>query len=95
MRPKKLSDAEVQAKLETLPGWAREGDSIRRELECQSYGAACALVLQTALAAERLDHHPDIAWSYRRVTVSLSTHDAGGLSELDFTLARQIESFSR
>lgn len=94
MRPQALTEDQIRTQLAGLPRWRREGDAIVAEFECRSYGAACGLVMQTALAAERLDHHPDVTWRYRKVSFLLSTHDAGGLSALDFSLAAQIESFA-
>ena len=92
MTPRRLSEDEVKERLAALPGWSRSDDTISRSYSCQSYTAACALLVRAAFAAERLDHHPDVVWRYREVTFTLSTHDAGGLSQLDFDLAAALDA---
>lgn len=92
MARKRLEEAEIEQRLVSLPHWAREGDALVRTVECESYPAACALLLRVAFAAEKRDHHPDVQWSYRKVRFTLSTHDLGGISELDFLLAGDIDA---
>jgi 4a-hydroxytetrahydrobiopterin dehydratase len=89
-----LSDSEINAGLETLgPVWRRAGGAIVAELECGDFAAVIALVNRIAAEAERVDHHPDILiHGYRRLTVTLTTHSAGGLTARDFALARSINS---
>ena len=91
-RPKKLSDAELAEGLKALPAWRVEGGQLRRTVEARSFWGAIALVNQVAEHAERLDHHPDIAIAYRKVSFGLETHDVGGLSALDLELARRIDA---
>ena len=86
-----LSDADVQAALATLPGWARRGDEIEKAFECGSFAGAVAFVVRIGFLAEQLDHHPDLDVRWRKVRVALTTHDAGGLTTKDFDLARRIE----
>ena len=87
-----LTDEQVSAGLATLDGWERDGDAITKTYRAGSYTEAVAFVVQMAFAAEKANHHPDIAWSWVNVTVSLSTHDAGGLTQNDLDLAAAIES---
>ena len=87
----------VQAALADCPGWTLASDRkrITREFRFASFSEAFGFMTRTALVAEKLDHHPDWTNSFRTVSVSLSTHDAGGLTELDFQLARSMSRFAR
>jgi 4a-hydroxytetrahydrobiopterin dehydratase len=85
-----LSDAEVQERMSQLNGWTVAGKTIQQTYKFKDFVEAIAFVNQLVEPAEAAGHHPDIAISYNRVTVSLSTHDAGGLTEKDFALAQQI-----
>jgi 4a-hydroxytetrahydrobiopterin dehydratase len=86
-----LADAEITARLATLPGWAREGDEIVKTFDCGTFAAAIAFVVRIGFFAERADHHPDLDVRWKRVKVALTTHDAGGLTANDFDLATEIE----
>jgi 4a-hydroxytetrahydrobiopterin dehydratase len=90
-RPERLDDDRVTARLGELPGWERTGDEIVKTFELPSFPEAIAFVTRVADRAEAADHHPDLDIRYRKVRVALSTHDAGGLSDLDFDLATEIE----
>ncbi|MBX0330055.1 4a-hydroxytetrahydrobiopterin dehydratase [Oscillochloris sp. ZM17-4] len=83
----KLSDDEVETRLEDLVGWARQGDLIVKTYKMPSFPAALAFVINVGFLAEAAGHHPDIDIRYNKVTLSLTTHDAGGLSAKDFDLA--------
>jgi 4a-hydroxytetrahydrobiopterin dehydratase len=85
-----LSDSEIARRLDRLPEWERHGDAIRRTFTFADFGEAMAFVNRVAELAEAQDHHPDIDIRYSKVTLTLSTHDAGGLTERDFTLAGKI-----
>ena len=74
------------------PGWELDGNTIRKRFRCASFTAAIAFVDKVAAIAEAADHHPDITIHYDRVTLTLSTHAAGGLTERDFALAAEIET---
>lgn len=74
-----------------LPAWAGDVTSIHREYRFASFSAAFGFMTRAALAAERLDHHPDWTNVYSRVAVTLATHDAGGVTELDFRLAETLD----
>jgi len=90
-RPTALDDDQISTRLSTLPGWERVGDEIVKTFELPTFPDAIAFVGRIAERAEAADHHPDLDIRYRKVRVALSTHDAGGLTELDFDLAAEIE----
>ncbi len=83
-----LTDAEVARELALLPGWSRAGQAIEREFVFEGFPAAVAFVQRLVPGAEAAGHHPDIAIHYRRVTVSFTTHDEGGLTGRDVDGAR-------
>ena len=85
-----LSESEIAGRLARLPGWERQGQAIRRTFSFADFGAAMAFVNRVADLAEAMDHHPDMDIRYSRVTLTLSTHDAGGLTERDFDLAARV-----
>jgi 4a-hydroxytetrahydrobiopterin dehydratase len=89
-RPAQLSDRDVTAALGRLPGWERAGDEIVRTFECVSFPDAIAFVVRIGFFAEQANHHPDLDIRWRKVRVALTTHDAGGLTELDVELAQKI-----
>ena len=88
----RLSDEDVQAALADLTGWElEEGRSaITRQFTFKDFNETFGFMTQVALQAERMDHHPEWVNIYNRVEITLSTHDAGGLSERDIQLARFI-----
>lgn len=90
-----LTESEIERRLADLRGWQREGGSIRRTFELSSFPSAIAFVNRVAGLAEEADHHPDIDIRYRRVTLTLSTHSAGGLTAKDLEMARQIDRLSQ
>ena len=89
-RPQKLPDAEIEERLAGLEGWTREGDEIVTEFQLQDFVAAVGLIAQIGVLAERMNHHPTLTNTYNRVGVALNTHDAGGITEYDFSLAAEI-----
>ncbi|MBM3140691.1 MAG: 4a-hydroxytetrahydrobiopterin dehydratase [Chloroflexi bacterium] len=86
----KLSDERVRAGLAGLAGWAREGDEIVREFQFADFVAAMGFIAQVGVLAERANHHPSLSNVYNRVRIALSTHDAGGITERDLALAKEI-----
>ena len=92
-RPK-LSDDEVRDGLARLPGWEREGDTIVKVYELESFPAVVDFVGRIAELAEAANHHPDLDIRYRKVRVALSTHDEGGITEKDVALATEIEALA-
>jgi len=87
-----LTDSEIQERLSRVPGWERWGGEIRRTWAFADFRAAMAFVNRVADLAETAGHHPDIDVRYSKVTLVLSTHDAGGLTARDFALAESIGS---
>lgn len=92
---RRLDAAEVDAELGALPGWSRDGDALRCELEFASFAAAVAFTNRVAEVAEQLDHHPEWTVRYRRVALCTTTHDAGGLTRRDVDLARRLDELAR
>jgi 4a-hydroxytetrahydrobiopterin dehydratase len=92
--PARLSDLEIQRALGSLPGWSRRGDVLTKIYAWPTFAAGIEFVNRVARAADAADHHPDIDIRYTKVTCTLSTHDAGGITEADLTLARRIEEIS-
>ena len=87
----KLTDDEIAEALASLPEWRRDGDALAREFVFPTYMDGIAFVHRVAEAAEAADHHPDLFVGWRRVTCTLSTHDAGGITRADVRLATQID----
>lgn len=88
-----LGSEEVQDGLRTLAaGWSVAGQALVRTVEFGSFPTAVRFITELAPIAERLDHHPDLRLSWRTVELSLSTHSAGGLTALDFELARELDA---
>jgi 4a-hydroxytetrahydrobiopterin dehydratase len=87
-----LNDAEIEERLGGLSGWERDGDSIRRVYECGDFVGSTDFVAAMVEPAEAMGHHPDLEISWDKVTVSLSTHSEGGITESDFELAREIDA---
>jgi len=89
----KLTGAARQAALDRLDGWneAEGRDAIRKEFRFADFNAAFAFMTRVALKAERMDHHPEWFNVYNRVDITLATHDAGGVTELDVKLAAFID----
>jgi 4a-hydroxytetrahydrobiopterin dehydratase len=87
-----LTETEIEERLARLPGWERRGNEIRRTWAFADFRGAMAFVDRVADLADSADHHPDIDIRYSKVTLALSTHDAGGLTARDFDLAEAIGS---
>ncbi len=88
----RLSDDDARARLAGLSGWRIEDGRLRKRYTFDSFALAIAFVDRVARLADAADHHPDILVEYRHVTLTLTTHDAGGLTEGDFSLAAQIDA---
>jgi len=87
-----LTDNEIQTKLQSLSNWTQDGKTITTTKKFDGFPSAIAFVNKLVDPAEAAGHHPDLSISYNKVTISLSTHDAGGLTQKDFDMAKQIES---
>lgn len=86
----RLGDAEIQRRLQDLSGWSLEGGRLSRDLKFSSFADAFAFMTRCSFEIEKLDHHPEWTNTYRTLTISLSTHDAGGVTALDFELASRM-----
>ena len=87
-----LSDDEITAALAGLPSWTRTGNSISRTVELADFRAAMLFTGAVAYMAEKANHHPDILIEWNKVTLTLSTHSAGGLTAADMTLAGHLDA---
>ena len=90
----RLSDGEIEERLSGLSGWERDGDAIKREFELSDFKGSVDFVNRLTPEAEEMNHHPDLEISWNKVTVELSTHSEGGLTENDFELARRISALA-
>jgi len=89
-----LSDAEIRQVLRQLSGWKQDGKAIRREFQFENFVKAMEFVNQVAEAAEAVNHHPDILISYNHVTLTLVSHDSGGVTQRDIKMAGRINEMS-
>jgi 4a-hydroxytetrahydrobiopterin dehydratase len=89
-----LSDDAISAGLATVPAWSRAGSSITCVVTLADFRAAMLYTGAVAYLAERANHHPDLLIQWNKVTLTLSTHSAGGLTGADFALARQISALA-
>ena len=90
----KLSDADIQAKLSGMPGWAVADGKLHREYKFKDFVQAFGFMTSAALVSESMNHHPEWFNVYGRVDIALTTHDAGGISERDFALAELINRYA-
>lgn len=89
-----LTDNQIEAELTKNPEWSQIGDMIQRTYQFADFIAAMKFVDRVAVAAEKAQHHPDILIRYSRVTLSMTTHDANGISHKDFALAAECDKFA-
>ena len=90
----KLSEAEVVSRLSEVQGWELVDGKLSKTFVFGSFVNAFGFMASVALTAESMNHHPEWSNVYNRVSISLTTHDAGGISDLDFTLAQRIENIA-
>ena len=88
----RLTPKEIKAGLETVPEWGRKGKNLHRVYQFEDFPAAIRFVDKVAREAEKAWHHPDIDIRWNKVTLTLTTHDEGGLTEKDFDLARKFDA---
>lgn len=94
LRMAKITSEEARQKLQALPGWALEVDTIKRQFTFSGFPEAVAFIVRLGFAAEAVDHHPDLLVNYKRVTVAYSTHSEGGLTDKDFAGAKAATSLA-
>ena len=86
----KLTETEIHERLQGLPDWSLQAGKLHRHFQFADFVAAFGFMARVALVAERMNHHPEWFNVYNRVDVDLATHDAGGVTELDFQLAAEM-----
>ena len=91
---KKLDDSEIESRLADLEGWERDGDVIRKEFERNDFIGSVDFVRDIVEPAEEMGHHPDLAVSWDKVEVRVTTHSEGGLTQNDFELAEKIDGLA-
>ncbi|MEO8328375.1 MAG: 4a-hydroxytetrahydrobiopterin dehydratase [Candidatus Nanopelagicales bacterium] len=89
-----LGDDEIARQLQDLVGWERTGDAIHREVQAPDFLTGIRIVDEIAIDAENMDHHPDIDIRWRKLNFTLSTHSAGGITQLDIELANRISTIA-
>ena len=92
-RPK-LSESELREGLEALPGWSLENEKLTREFRFADFSEAFAFMTRVALVAETMNHHPEWFNVWNRVAVQLTTHDSGGVTSSDLSLAAEMNRLS-
>ena len=90
----RLDENEVERRLAELGDWAHPGEAITRDFDCGDFAGSVEFVKRLTPVAEEMNHHPDLAISWSKVTVTLSTHSEGGLTAADFELARRIDELA-
>jgi 4a-hydroxytetrahydrobiopterin dehydratase len=91
---KRLTEAEIQSQLASVPGWALDNQTLTQTFKFKDFIEAIAFVNRLVDPAEAAGHHPDISVSYNKVAIALTTHDAGGLTSLDFDMAQTISKLA-
>lgn len=91
---KKLTTEEINSRLQDLAGWDLDDGKLHRKFQFADFVTAFGFMSRAALIAEKMDHHPEWLNVYNRVEVHLSTHDVGGISEWDFTLAAAMNKLA-
>lgn len=94
MAVKKLTDTELNANLTELSGWTVEDGKLHKQFQFNSFVEAFGFMASVALVAESMNHHPEWFNVYNRVTIDLMTHDADGISALDFELAKKVDELA-
>lgn len=87
-----LTDTELASLNATIPAWTLDGNAIRRDFKFKNFNEAWGFMTRVALLAEKQDHHPNWSNVWNKVTIELTTHDAGGLTDNDLRMARAIDT---
>ena len=88
----KLSESMIEEKLKNLPGWSVKNDKLYKEFQFNDFNQAFGFMTRAAMEIEKMNHHPEWFNVYNRITVELTTHDAGGITDNDVNLARILNS---
>ncbi len=94
MERRKLSPVEVAERLKDLPNWTAGGDTIKCRFEFKNFAESLAFVNKVGAVAEELDHHPDITFGWAYAEIATTTHDRGGVTDVDIALATRIDEAS-
>lgn len=92
--PQKLNDDEIQKKLKDLPGWELQNGKIHKDFDFKDFNEAFGVMSRVALVAEKMGHHPEWFNVYKTLQVDLATHDAGGVTEKDIAMAKEINKIA-
>ena len=88
----KLSESSIEEKLKNLPGWSVKNDKLYKEFQFNDFNQAFGFMTRAAMEIEKMNHHPEWFNVYNRITIELTTHDAGGITKNDVNLARILNS---
>ena len=88
----KLSESSIEEKLKNLPGWSVKNDKLYKEFQFNDFNQAFGFMTRAAMEIEKMNHHPEWFNVYNRISVELTTHDAGGITDNDVNLARILNS---
>jgi len=88
----KLSESSIEEKLKNLSGWSVKNDKLYKEFQFNDFNQAFGFMTRAAMEIEKMNHHPEWFNVYNRITVELTTHDAGGITDNDVNLARILNS---
>ena len=94
MAAKKLTNSEIKTNLADVAGWTIQDGRLHKQFQFESFVEAFGFMTRLALIAESMNHHPEWSNVYNRVTINLMTHDAGGISDFDFQLARKADTLA-
>ena len=90
----RLSQADIDEKLKSLPGWSVVNEKLHKEFQFDSFNQAFGFMTRAAMEIEKINHHPEWFNVYNRITIELTTHDAGGITNNDVSLARTLNSLT-
>ena len=88
----KLSESSIEEKLKNLPGWSVKNDKLYKEFQFNDFNQAFGFMTRAAMEIEKMNHHPEWFNVYNKITVELTTHDAGGITDNDVNLAKILNS---
>ena len=91
----RLSQEEINEELKNLPGWSVVNEKLHKEIEFESFNQAFGFMTRAAMEIEKINHHPEWFNVYNRITVELTTHDAGGITKKDINLAKILNSLAQ
>jgi len=94
VKREKLNAEDIKQRLSELDGWSADGDAIKRRREFANFAESLAFVNKVGALAEAADHHPDMKFGWGYAEIALTTHDRGGVTDVDIDLARKIDAIS-